>query len=286
MKIGVSSYSFQTLLKRGMTYFEACQHARDMGYDGIEFIDLDLAFAPGEDNVESLAKHLRAHCEALDLDIPAYTVAADFLNGRGGAPEDEPARVCRCADIAALLGAKVLRHDAFWRLGELRDWREGVARVVPGIRQVADYAQSLGIRTCTENHGRIMQDSDRVEYLIRAVDHPNYGWLVDMGNFLCADDQPIHAVPIAAPYAFHVHVKDFLYKPADAENPGQGWFPSRNGSYLRGTVAGHGVVPIRRCLETLKKAGYDGVVSYEFEGMEENLPALEAALSFLRGLKL
>ena len=103
MKIGVSSYSFQTLLKRGMTYFEACQHARDMGYDGIEFIDLDLAFAPGEDNVESLAKHLRAHCEALDLDIPAYTVAADFLNGRGGAPEDEPARVCRCVDIAALL---------------------------------------------------------------------------------------------------------------------------------------------------------------------------------------
>lgn len=133
MKIGVSSYSFQTLLKRGMTYFEACQHARDMGYDGIEFIDLDLAFAPGEDNVESLAKHLRAHCEALDLDIPAYTVAADFLNGRGGAPEDEPARVCRCADIAALLGAKVLRHDAFWRLGELRDWRECVARVVPAF---------------------------------------------------------------------------------------------------------------------------------------------------------
>ena len=59
-----------------------------------------------------------------------------------------------------------------------------------------------------------------------------------------------------------------------------------NGSYLRGTVAGHGVVPIRRCLETLKKAGYDGVVSYEFEGMEENLSALEAALAFLRGLDL
>ena len=43
-------------------------------------------------------------------------------------------------------------------------------------------------------------------------DSPNYGWLVDMGNFLCADDLPVHAVPIAAPYAFHVHVKDFLYK--------------------------------------------------------------------------
>lgn len=281
MKIGVSSYSFQTLLKRGMTYFEACQHARDMGYDGIEFIDLDLAFASGEDNVESLAKHLRAHCEALDLDIPAYTVAADFLNGRGGAPEDEPARVCRCADIAALLGAKVLRHDAFWRLGELRDWREGVARVVPGIRQVADYAQSLGIRTCTENHGRIMQDSDRVEYLICAVDHPNYGWLVDMGNFLCADEPSMHALPIAAKYAFHAHAKDFLLK---SEKPSDEWFPTRNGNFLRGTVVGHGVVPVRECVKTLRGAGYDGWLSLEFEGMEDNLPALRAGLSYLRSV--
>ena len=281
MKIGVSSYSFQTLLKRGMTYFEACQHARDMGYDGIEFIDLDLAFASGEDNMESLAKHLRAHCEALDLDIPAYTVAADFLNGRGGAPEDEPARVCRCADIAALLGAKVLRHDAFWRLGELRDWREGVARVVPGIRQVADYAQSLGIRTCTENHGRIMQDSDRVEYLICAVDHPNYGWLVDMGNFLCADEPSMHALPIAAKYAFHAHAKDFLLK---SEKPSDEWFPTRNGNFLRGTVVGHGVVPVRECVKTLREAGYDGWLSLEFEGMEDNLPALRAGLSYLRAV--
>ena len=189
-------------------------------------------------------------------------------------------------DIAEALGAKVLRHDASWSLPEDMDWRQLIDQIAPDIRRVTEYAAEKGIRTCTENHGYVLQDAERVETLIRTVNHPNYGWLVDMGNFLCADDLPVHAVPIAAPYAFHVHVKDFLYKPADAENPGQGWFPSRNGSYLRGTVAGHGVVPIRRCLETLKKAGYDGVVSYEFEGMEENLPALEAALAFLRGLDL
>ena len=285
MKIGVSSYSFQTLLKRGMTYFEACQHARDMGYDGIEFIDLDLAFAPGEDNVESLAKHLRAHCEALDLDIPAYTVAADFLNGRGGAPEDEPARVCRCADIAALLGAKVLRHDAFWRLGELRDWREGVARVVPGIRQVADYAQSLGIRTCTENHGRIMQDSDRVEYLIRAVDHPNYGWLVDMGNFLCADEDPVHAMQTGAKMAVHAHAKDFHYKKQGEFLPKQGWFGTRGGNHLRGAIIGHGVVDVPACLRLLKEAGYDGWLSVEFEGMEDCIMALKADLENLKAME-
>ena len=280
MKIGVSSYSFSKYMRQtGADYFAVCDLAKKMGYDAIEFIDLSLDVQPAASLTE-LAQAIRRHCEEINLPIAAYTVGADFLR------PNEVQAVMEKVDIAEALGAKVLRHDAAWSLPEGMDWRQLVEKIAPDVRRVSEYAAQKGIRTCTENHGYILQDAERVETLIRTVNHPNYGWLVDMGNFLCADDQPIHAVPIAAPYAFHVHVKDFLYKPADAENPGQGWFPSRNGSYLRGTVAGHGVVPIRRCLETLKKAGYDGVVSYEFEGMEENLPALEAALSFLRGLKL
>lgn len=280
MKIGVSSYSFSKYMNQTKAdYFTICDLAKKMGYDAIEFIDLSLEVKPAESLTE-LAKAIHRHCEEIDLPIAAYTVSADFLR------PNEVQTVMKKVDIAETLGAKVLRHDASWSLPEGMDWRQLIDQIAPDIRRVTEYAAEKGIHTCTENHGYVLQDAERVETLIRTVNHPNYGWLVDMGNFLCADDLPVHAVPIAAPYAFHVHVKDFLYKPADAENPGQGWFPSRNGSYLRGTVAGHGVVPIRRCLETLKKAGYDGVVSYEFEGMEENLSALEAALAFLRGLDL
>ena len=32
----------------------------------------------------------------------------------------------------------------------------------------------------------------------------------------------------------------------------------------------------------LKKAGYDGYLSLEFEGMEDNLTALKAGLAYLR----
>lgn len=280
MKIGVSSYSFSKYMNQTKAdYFTICDLAKKMGYDVIEFIDLSLEVQPAE-SLTKLAKAIHRHCEEIDLPIAAYTVNADFLR------PNEVQTVMEKVDIAETLGAKVLRHDASWSLPECMDWRQLIDQIAPDIRRVTEYAAEKGIRTCTENHGYVLQDAERVETLIRTVNHPNYGWLVDMGNFLCADDLPVHAVPIAAPYAFHVHVKDFLYKPADAENPGQGWFPSRNGSYLRGTVAGHGVVPIRRCLEILKKAGYDGVVSYEFEGMEENLSALEAALAFLRGLDL
>ena len=101
----------------------------------------------------------------------------------------------------------------------------------------------------------IMQDSERVEYVMNLVNHPNYGWLVDVGNFMCADEDPQHAVGVAAPYAFHVHVKDFLLKKGMEDKPEGHWITTRGGSYLRGTVIGHGVVPVRPCLNILKNAG-------------------------------
>jgi Sugar phosphate isomerases/epimerases len=180
-------------------------------------------------------------------------------------------------DVAQILGAKVLRHDVSWTREV--PWREMIARTADDIRKVTEYAAEKGIRTCTENHGYVLQDADRLETLILTVNHPNYGWLVDMGNFLCADEPPMHALPIAAKYAVHAHAKDFLCK---KEAPSTQWFPTRGGNYLRGTAVGHGVVPIADCVAELKKAGYDGWLSVEFEGMEENIPALQAGLEYLR----
>ncbi len=284
MNIGVSCYSFAREMERGMTYFEACDHAKRMGYDGIEFIDLNLKYGNGEQTIEALARAVRAKCDDIGLPVIAYTVQADFLSGSGCGAGEEPERVMRCADIANILGARILRHDAFWRLSGCADWREAIGKIAPAIRAVSEYAMTLGVKTCTENHGYLMQDSARMVELMRAVNHENYGWLVDMGNFLCADENPAYAVGVAAPYAVHVHAKDFLFKSGENPNPGNGWMLSRAGNYLRGTVVGHGVVPIKSCLAALGRAGYDGFLSVEFEGAEETLPALENAARYLRAL--
>lgn len=272
MKIGVSSYSFSKYMREtGANYFQICDIAREMGFEGIEFIDLKTEVQPAE-SVEALAQAVREHCDSIGMPIAAYTVGADFIEH-----ENEVERLKGQVDIAAILGVKVMRHDVTWR----RDipWREIIDRTAADIREVADYAQSKGVVTCTENHGYVMQDSHRVESLMLAVNHPNYRWLVDMGNFLCADEPPMHALPIAAPYAVHAHAKDFLLK---KEQPSDDWFPTRNGDFLRGTVVGHGVVPVRECVKELRKAGYDGWLSLEFEGMEDNLPALRSGLTYLK----
>ena len=57
-------------------------------------------------------------------------------------------------------------------------------------------------------------------------------------------------------------------------DPGRGWGRTRGGNYFRGTIFGQGNIPTFQCLQTLKRNGYDGYISLEFEGIEETLMAI------------
>ena len=144
------------------------------------------------------------------------------------------------------------------------------------------YAKKAGIKTKGENQGCFAQDSIRDEKLICGVDDENFGVLIDIGNFLCVDEDVTCAVGRLAPYAFHVHAKDFHIKSGSGANPGQGWFKTRGGNYLRGAIIGHGEVPIMQCLGIIKQLGYDGTLAIEFEGMENNILALTIGLENLK----
>lgn len=274
MNIGVSSYSFSKYREEtGCSYFDICDKAKEIGFDGIEFIDFET-----EDPI-SLAKELRAHCENIGIQIIAYTVGANLLKDD---IEDELKRLFGCIDVCEALGAKLLRHDVCFSLPERCTWEEAVDRMTPHIRTITEYAKTKGIKTCTENHGHIFQAPERVENLIKTVNNENYGWLCDMGNFLCVDVDPLEAVKVASKYAFHVHAKDFHYL-KNADRP-DGYFPTSGGNWLCGTILGRGVVPLGKSISVLKQNGYNGWFSLEFEGPEDCLTAIKEGFLFLKNM--
>jgi sugar phosphate isomerase/epimerase len=282
MKIGVSAYSFSKLVKGGrFSLFDAVNYARETGYDAIEFTGLEPP--PGK-SIAGFAGELRNACEKAGLSITCYAVTADFLNGSGGDSRAEAERIKAAVDIAGILGTPCLRHDATWGIKGTgcRTYRDAIRHIAPAIREVTEYAARSGIRTMTENHGYLLQEGRHMEELVLAVDHPNYGLLVDIGNFLCADEPGPAALPVVMPYAFHVHAKDFLWKSGAEGRPDDSWFPTRGGNYLRGTILGHGIVPLTQCLAFIKESGYDGGVSLEFEGLEDPLDAVRRGFEFLK----
>ena len=282
MKFSVSSYSFQRLLNSGKyTQLDLIGVAKEMGFDGIEFID--LMPTDGMSDLE-YAVVLRDAAEKAGIEIVAYTIGADFLGEKGW--EAEAQRLFGQVDVAEALGAKLMRHDATGGFkgedAKYKSFDSALPILANGCRMVTEYAVQKGIATMVENHGYFCQDSVRVEKLVNEVANPNFGLLVDMGNFMCADDEPAKAVGTVAKYAKHVHAKDFHKKRGNGPNPGDGFFRTRGGDYLRGAVVGHGDVPVYQCVQTLKRSGYNGYVTIEFEGVEDNEWAIKTGLENLK----
>lgn len=284
MKIGVSSYSFQQLISSGEeTQLSVMKKAKEMGFDGIEFIDLT---PPDGVSEKEYAEMIRAESERLSLPVIAYTISANMLSDAGLDAEVE--RICRKVDIAEILGAKCLRHDAAWGMPDGIKSHAGFEQVLPilvdGCKRVTEYAKAKGIVTMIENHGFFCQDSERVEKIINGVGSENFGVLLDVGNFSCADEDSAKAAGRLAPYIKHIHAKDFHIKSGNALNPGKGFFKSRAGNYLRGSIIGHGDIPVMQCLAVAKNAGYEGWVSVEFEGLEKCLDGIEIGFENLKNM--
>ena len=259
LQISVSSYSFHKMNNSAM---ERLRLAKELGFAAIEFTEVDM----------ETARRLREESQRLDFPIICYTVGADFL--QAASVEAEAERLRGQVDIARALGVSLMRHDASrGRKGMV--FNEALPLLAKGCRMVTEYAAAQGIASMVENHGFFCQDSQRVAALAGAVGHANFGLLADIGNFLCADEDPALATGNIAAMAMHVHAKDFHVKSGAGDDPGKGWFQSRGGNYLRGAVIGHGNVPVRQCLSNLKRAGYNGYVSIEFEGMEDCCEALK-----------
>lgn len=282
MKIGVSSYSFQQLINSGKeTQLTIMKKAKEMGFDGIEFIDLSAPEGMSETEFASL---IREESEKLSLPVIAYTISANLLNDKG--LEAEVERICRKVDVAEILGAGCMRHDAAWGMPDNSKSYAGFEQVLPtlvdGCRKVTEYAKEKGIVTMIENHGFFCQDSERVEKIICGVGNSNFGVLLDVGNFSCADENSAVATGRLASYIKHIHAKDFHIKNGNGLNPGKGFFKSRGGNYLRGSIIGHGDIPVYQCLSIAKAAGYDGYVSVEFEGMEDCITGIEVGFENLK----
>lgn len=280
MKIGVSSYSFQQYINEGkMSQLDAVAKAKEIGFDAVEFTE--LMPHDGSTNKE-YAKKIADEAKRAGIEITCYTVGASLVCETEEEYTEEINKLKERLDEAAILGVKLMRHDVVSDLKGVRSFDLAIEQIVRGIREVTEYAKTLGIKTMVENHGYICQDSDRVERLFNAVNHENFGLLVDMGNFTCVDENPATAVSRLARYAFHAHAKDMLFFPFDSKEEVQGGFLTRGCNKLQGTIIGQGIVPIKQCIAILKAQCYDGTISIEYEGSEDCLVGIERGYKALR----
>lgn len=282
MKTCVSLYSYWRPVRLGqMDQYQAIDTIKALGIDAVELLMLDDAVPAGE-TMQSYAKKLFEYAHGVGLDVPILSMDSKLYCAD---PERELEYLCSMVDVAAECGIGLMRFDIAYRfLGneEVKNYKTVIKAVTPYIRRLADYAQEKGVKVVSENHGRIIQDSYRVEELITTVDHKNYGYLCDIGNFGGVDENCASAVSRLLPYICFIHAKDALERSGMDYDPGRNFSRTRGGNFRRATIFGQGVVPVYQILKSLKAFGYDGYISLEYEGVEETMEAMEIGAENLK----
>jgi len=284
--LGVSTYSFGKY-QGTMNIEQIVEKTKKTGFDAIEFAGLGISGFEKELLLDT-ARNYKEICDKCNLKVISYTIGADFLNPRnGGTLSDEIKAVMDEVDIAKALGTDKMRHDISQGIDgniKLMDFFKSLKILADSSREVTSYAEDLGIKTMFENHGYFMQSSERCQALIEEVAHPNFGSLIDIGNFMCVDEEPITAIKRLLPYAFHVHLKDFHIIPfyEKVDNSDISYFNSSNGTHLAGAILGQGDINAKELIKFIKNSNYQEDFSLEFEGAEDNLIGIKQGFDFAK----
>ena len=294
MKIGLSLYSLNREIVAGrMTLQSAIEWAASQGAECVELVPFSYKFEHDDGSIDhaTIAVAKKAAADA-GVELVNYSVLADLCSEDDAVFEAEIRRAMRHVDIAAELGLPRMRHD----ISSFRRTREelGVAyfealfpRMVEGASRIAEHAATRGVTTMLENHGFFVNGCDRCERLVRAVNRDNYKMLLDTGNIICVDEDPITAAQKLSPLCEMIHLKDFYIRwrdPGDTTefDCGGSWFRSNAGRYLRGSIMGQGDLDVYAILGAIKASGYDKNIAIEFEGFEDPKYASRVSLDNAR----
>ncbi|MBP3967268.1 sugar phosphate isomerase/epimerase family protein [Paenibacillus lignilyticus] len=259
MKIAISVWSCHKYLYDGSWQnADFIDYAASVGAQGVELLSV---FWNKESDVPAVHEALAR----TGIKLACFGACNDFVKTTAEEREVQLQDIILAVDMAVEFGAEVVRVFA-------GDRKEGISYeqakgwIVEGLAKGAAYAESKGVVLCLENHGIFAGKSEQVQDIITLVGSPALRSTFDMGNFLLVDDVPAQAFEALHPLIRHVHAKDFLRVGEDQK---EGVLRALSGQPFIGAVPTEGDVGVASIVGKLAGVGYDGWMSIEYEGLEE-----------------
>ena len=275
---------------------EAIRFFSSIGLDGIEIIvqtdgykcAIDLNEDASEiEKVKELLKNYK-------LDVACLTPYLNLFNSLNEKErKQECERLQKVILIAEALNAPNIRvYGGKFIHGDKDQDGLKAAQLIKSMRECGDFAREHNnVKLCIENHfGTMTTTASKTAEIVNIIDHPNVGILYDQANlaFFPAEEFE-EAIQIQKHKIFHVHVKDLVYK-NDA-----GQFICSEVTHIKESertvssrIPGEGILSWPLILQSLKKSGYNGWLSLEYERRWQTIdlpPATEGmprALHYIR----
>jgi sugar phosphate isomerase/epimerase len=219
LKISLNAYSFSKLLNDqvkgrgpGISLMDLLEFCAKNNFDGV---DPTGYFFPGYPALPSdkYVNELKRRAFELGLGISGTGVRNNFTTSEAAVRAEGVKHIKEWVEVAARLGAPVLRVFAdtqmkgqSWQTVAPGYTREQVQEwIVAALKECTAHGEKFGVIIGVQNHGDFLQSGDQLLALIKAVDSPWCGAIVDTGYFRTKD--PYADIAQVAPYAVNWQIK-------------------------------------------------------------------------------
>ena len=261
--------AFATLGCPAWTMEQIAANAARMGYDGVELRGVAGEHI-GPDEPPERRDAIRKLFDDAGVQILSIMGYSRFTLEDAAQQRNDIDVACQFLDTAKSLGCPTLRVFGGGLPASGRD--AVLQRVIEGLKRVTDKAERVGVKVAIETHDDWC-GGENLAKVLAGVNSPALGVCWDVANSFIVEPPETTFAAIQGHIA-HVHFKDIRPTP-----------DGKHSSALPGT----GVVPLEKILGILHRAGYKGVLSFEWEkkwepALQEPEIALPHYLRFTTGL--
>ena len=268
--IAVSTYSFWRFKDDSKLPIETCiDEAARMGFDAVEILQMQM-----ENEEPAYLQRLKQRALINGVSLCGLSTHQGFLSPDPAIRQKNIDHTNRAIELAYALGIPTMRVNT-GRWGTSKDFDELMANrgveprlegysdddgfkwVIDSFEKCLPTAEKCGVTLGLENHWGLGLTPEGVLRIIKAIDSPWLRCTLDTGNFL---EDPYDRLEMLAPETVFVQAKTYY---------GGGVWYSLELDYPR-------------IAEMLRRHGYRGYVSLEFEGHEDWRTAIPQSLSLLK----
>src|SRR5262249_30295514 len=241
----------------------------EMGFDGVEFLHRQMT-----DESNGHLQKLKRRAFLNGLDLCGFSTHQTFLSPKKEVRQKNVEHTIHCIELAYALGIPTMRvNTGTWgtskNFDELMKNRgiepplkgytdeDGFKWVIDGLGACLKSAEKCGVSMGLENHWGLGRTPEGVLRVVNALKSPWLQVTLDTGTFL---EDPYEKLEKLAPKTVLVQAKTYfgggLWYTLDLDND--------------------------RIARLVRKAGYRGYISLEFEGKEDPKTGVPKSLALLR----
>ena len=269
--IAVSTYSFWQFKPENTTSIQECvRFAAEMGFDGVDVLHVQMAKEPSNAYLQDIKRTALIH----GVDLCNLSTHQGFVTPDKEKRQRNIDHTIECIELAYKLGIPCIRvNTGTWGTSKNFDdlmAHRGIEQplegytdedaypwVIESLEKCLPAAEKCGVLMGLENHWGLGRTPEGVSRIVNAVDSPWLQVLLDTGNFL---EDPYDKLEMLAPQTVFMQAKTYY---------GGGLWYTLDLDY-------------DRIGQIMKKAGYPGYISLEFEGKEDWKTAIPKSLAVLR----